>query len=137
MTSIVDMQHRTMAALEDRAGLESLDALQARRRQIVEDLTPLEAVHGPGGIWDERRRSLRGVIATQIREDARLSGTKITEAAVEDASNADTRYMSFLDEGLDERIRYYTLKVQRDEIAERIRNRELALLAYNAETRLT
>lgn len=136
MTTFAELEQRSLEALEARAGLESLDALQARRRKTAERITPLEAVHGPGGIWDERRRSLRGVIATEIRELARLEGRKTTEAEVEDRSNADPRYIAFLDSGLEERIEYLTLKTQRDELTERIKNREYAMLAYNAETRL-
>lgn len=134
--TFADMEHRSLEALEARAGLESLDALQARRRTISDRITALEAVHGPGGIWDERRRSLRGVIATELREHLRMEGRKVTEAEIEDASNADPRYIAFLDSGLEERIEYLTLKTQRDEITERIKNREFAMLAYNAETRL-
>lgn len=136
MTTFAEIEHRTMEALEARAGLESLDVLQARRRQIADRITALEAVHGPGGIWDERRRSLRGVIATEIRELLRDEGRKVTEAEIEDRSHADPRYIAFLDAGLEERIEYLTLKTKRDEITERIKNREFALLAYNAETRL-
>jgi hypothetical protein len=136
MTTFAEIETRNTEALEARAGIENLDALQARRRKIAEKITALEAVHGPGGIWDERRRSLRGVIATEIREHLRDEGRKVTEAEIEDRSNADPRYIAFLDAGLDERIEYLTLKTQRDELTERIKNREFALLAYNAETRL-
>lgn len=136
MSTIAELEQRSLESLEARAGLESLDALQARRRRIAERITSLEAVHGPGGIWDERRRSLRGVIATEIREIARMESRKMTEAEVEDRSNADPRYIAFIDSGLEERIEYLTLKTQRDELTERIKNREFSLLAYNAETRL-
>lgn len=129
-------ERNALRALEARASLESLDELHAQRRTIVTQVVGLEAVHGPGGIWDERRRSLRGVIATEIREVARIEGRKVTEAAVEDSANSDTRYLAFLDAGLEERMEYLRLKVERDEIVERIKNRELCLLAYNAETRL-
>lgn len=137
MSTIAEIEQRSLESLEARAGLESLDALQARRRRIAERITSLEAVHGPGGIWDERHRRLRGVIATEIRELARMESRKMTEAEVEDRSNADPRYIAFIDSGLEERIEYLTLKTQRDELTERIKNREFSLLAYNAETRLT
>jgi hypothetical protein len=125
-----------MTALEAKAEAESLEELHQERREIVSELAALEALHGMNGLWDDKRRSLRAAIATEIRDRMAAEGKKVTEGLIEDMAHADHRYTDFIDHGLADRMQYLQLKVRRDEIQERIRNRELTLTAYSAEARL-
>lgn len=125
-----------LTELELRADIESLEQLQQERRVKRALLDRLEALHGAFGLADAYRRQLRGAIATRLREAARETGRRLSNEEAEDAACADADYKRTLDAHLGERIEYLRLKNEVTEIEERIRNRELALLAYNAETRL-
>jgi hypothetical protein len=125
-----------MSALESRAEIDSLGDLHARRRTLLIQLAPLKALHGHNGLYDDKRKQM--VEACKVR--ARLSLTeqqqKATDAAVESMAYADGQYARFIDDGISARIDYINMQNEYDEIMERIRNRELALLAYNSEVKL-
>ena len=73
----------------------------------------LHARHGPGGQGDAHRRAYRGAIAAQLREAARLAGTKLSEAACEDMACADDGYMAYLSESEQGAARYAVLSSER------------------------
>ena len=49
----------------------------------------------------------------------------------------DDQYVSFIDQGIEDATRYIEFETAVSEIEERIRGREFALLAYNAEMKMT
>jgi hypothetical protein len=49
---------------------------------------------------------------------------------------SDEVYARFIDNGIAGRIQYITLQNEADEIAERIRSREIELLCFNSEAKL-
>lgn len=64
------------------------------------------------------------------------SEKKPTEAAIDATAYASEQYGRFIDDALDEKIEYLNVMTQLDEIAEKIRSRELALVAYAKEISL-
>lgn len=123
-------------ALEQRAELIPLEALHAARRQLLITLAPLKALHGHGGIWDDRRKAF--VEALRIRALARLTseGGKTTEKVVEAEAYGDPQYIAFLDQAERDKIEYIVQSNKLTEIEEKIRDREFSLLAYNSEIKL-
>jgi hypothetical protein len=122
--------------IESRAGIDALGDLHTRRRQLLVNLAPLKALHGHNGIWDDKRKQLLEAMKVQARMALTDAGTKVTEGAVESMAYADEVYANFIDKGIAARIDYILQQNEYDEIAERIRSREIELLAYNAELRL-
>jgi hypothetical protein len=127
---------RVGRSLEDRAGVESLERLHHQRRVVMEQLAPLKAMHGSFGKWDARRKQLLGAIAVRVRSELQARGEKISEGLVDSMTHADPQYERVVDEGIESAARYFRLQTELDEIEERIRSREIALSAYNAELRL-
>ena len=129
MLATRDRARLVLSDLEARASVDSLERLHHRRRVLMKRLAKLEALYGPYGLADSYRRQMRGVIATEIR----ASGRRLTKDAAEDAAAADPRYMKLLDNQLDGAVQYRLLKVRVTEIEELIRNRDLAIQAFNKE----
>lgn len=125
-----------LTALESRADVDSLDDLHARRRQLLPEYASLRALHGSNGKWDARRKQLLEATKVRVRMEAQQRQEKITEAYVDALAHADDRYALVIDEGIAGATRYVELETAVSEIEERIRTREIALLAYNAEVRL-
>ena len=122
--------------LEQRAGVDSLGDLHARRRTLLAQLGPLKALHGHNGLWDNKRKQMLEAIKVRVRMTLEADGKKGTDAAVDALAHADEQYARFIDAGITDRIDYLTLQNEADEIAERIRSREIELLAYNSEVKL-
>lgn len=124
--------------LEQRAEVESLEQLHADRRRLLTTLAPLKALHGPFGLFDDRRAQL--LEAMKVKARLELLGAdgkgKATDEGVKARAAADPAYRKFLDDGLADRITYIRQAVQLSELEERIRAREIELQAYSAEARL-
>jgi hypothetical protein len=131
-----DLTDAQTSALESRAEVESLDELHHRRRAIVDFIAPLKALHGPFGTWDAKRKQLLEALKVRHRMDLSAQGVKVTEAMVDAYAHADEQYARFLDESEAGKIDYIRTQTRLDEIDERIRSREIGLLAFNAEMRL-
>ena len=123
--------------LESRAGIRSLDALHAERRQLLTVLAPLKALHGPGDLWDAKRKQMLEALKVRHRLKLLEQGQKVTEGLVDSMAYADQQYLSFIDQGERDRIEYITLQNRYNELEELIRDRELAMLCYNSEVKLT
>lgn len=134
----VDMSdfEEELTALESRASLESLESLHQQRRQLLPEYAKLAALHGIGGKWDARRKQYLEAAKIRCRAEASASNSKVTEAYVDALAHADEGYGRLVDEGIASATRYFELRTLMDEIEEKIKNRELSMLAYNAETRL-
>jgi len=122
--------------LEERAGVDVLDALHAQRRQLLITLAPLKALHGPGDLWDSKRKQMLEALKVRWRLKLMETGQKITDATVDAAAYADEQYERFIDQGERDRVDYITQQNRLNEIDERIRNREVSLLVYNSECKL-
>lgn len=96
--------------VESRLGIDPLEWLLAERDDLVKQVAPLRARHGPGGLFDDLRGVQRATVAMKLRAQAAASGTKVTEAYLEDASKADPDYVSFLTAGVLEKIQHTELE---------------------------
>lgn len=141
MTSVVDVETGEVlefegSPLEERAGIASLDGLHAERRQLLNILAPLKALHGPGDLWDSRRKQMLEALKVRKRLELLETNQKVTEGLVDSLAYADEQYLRFLDQGERDRIEYITMQNQLNEIEEKIRDREVSLLVYNSEVKL-
>lgn len=124
------------ALLEGRADVDPLHELHHQRRVVMLALAPLKALHGSFGKWDARRSQLLAAIKVRVRRGLEASGGKVTESMVDAEAHADPQYMVVIDQGIEEATQYHLLQTELEEIEERIRSREIALLAYNQELKL-
>src|SRR5690242_6584527 len=111
MTAVVDLNGEVLqeiegSALETRAGIASLDALHAQRRQLLITLAPLKALHGPGDLWDSKRKQLLEALKVRQRLTLLEQGQKVTEGLVDAMAYADEQYLRFVDQGIADRIDY-------------------------------
>jgi hypothetical protein len=123
--------------LEERAGIDSLEELQNRRRLLIERNTKLFALHGSFGHYDDHRK--RMVEALKVKARMELSAgreKKPTEAEIDAAAYGSEDYQRFIDQALSEKIDYLKIATEIDEIQEAIRSRELELTAYSRELTL-
>jgi len=124
--------------LEERAGVDSLEQLQTRRRMLIENNTRLFALHGSFGLFDDFRK--QRVEAEKIGARMRLTkeGAKVTEAMVDaEAYGGElSGYGAFMDQALSDKIEYLQKLTEISEIEESIRSREIELRAYIAESGL-
>lgn len=127
----------TLSPLEDRAGVDGLGDLQHRRRVLAESLHPLKALHGHNGKWDDKRKQLLEACKIRARMSLTETGQKITESLVESMGYADEQYTRFLDDGIVGAVEYLNLDMELTELGERIRSREIELLCYNSEAKLS
>lgn len=128
-----------VTALESRAEVDSLGDLHARRRQLMTQLAPLQALYGAFGLWDSRRKQLLESLKVRARMELSASGDdkkKPPEAQIDAAAHADPQYERFLDDSYDAKVQFINLDTELSEIQERIRNRELAIMAFTAECRM-
>lgn len=123
-------------ALEAKVGTDPLDALHHARRALIEQIAPLRALHGPYGLFDDRRKQLLEACKIRARMALSKDGAKCTEGMVEAAAYDDAEYERLLDEGYASRIDYIRLENEITEINEKIRSRELEIVAFSAEARL-
>lgn len=122
--------------IEQSVGVESFENLVGTRHTLQHSNREDEALFGPGGLWDERRRALRGVIADELREQGRSTGVKMTEASIEDAACADVRYQNAMNDAFHGKMRYLEKSSLIREIEDRIRNREILMRMHIAEARV-
>lgn len=122
--------------IEERANVMPLGDLHERRRKLLTTLAPLKALHGHGGIWDDKRKALLEAMKVRARMTMAERNIKATDQSVEAAGYSDPQYEQFLDQGISDRIQYIMLANELTEIEELIRDRELGLAVYNSELRL-
>jgi hypothetical protein len=126
-----------LTELEARAQTRSLDALHHERRVLLEQLAPLKALHGHNGMFDDKRKQMLEAMKVKHRISFQTAtGQRPTDAAIEALAYDDKSYLEFIDAGISARIDYIRMQNELDEINEKIRSREIELLAYNSELRL-
>lgn len=125
-----------LTALESRADIASLEDLHQRRRALVDANASLIARYGSFGLHDDYRKQFVECQKLRARMELSKDGAKVTEGMVDATAYGSDEYARFLDNALSEKVEYLKVQTELDEIAEKIRSRELALLSYNAELKL-
>ena len=120
-------------ALESRAEVQNLDALQDKRRALVKQIAPLSAMFKGGNSTsgDTVRKRHRALIMKRIA--ATSDDKPFSEAALERMANADVEHIAFCDELETKFIRFTLLENDIADITERIRDREECMRCYRAE----
>jgi hypothetical protein len=125
-----------LSALESRAEIDSLESLHVQRRQLLPEYAVLRALHGSNGKWDAKRKQMLEAIKVRVRMEAQQRGEKVTEGYIDALAHADDQYASMIDQAIMGATRYVMLDTEVSEIEERIKSREIELLAYSSEVRL-
>lgn len=125
-----------LRALEARADVDCLEDLHARRRALVEQNAALIARYGSFGMHDDYRKGFVECQKLRARMALAKENAKVTEGMVDAAAYGSEEYARFLDNALAEKVAYLKAQNEIDEIDEKIRGREIALLSYNAELKL-
>lgn len=128
---------RSRAELEEAIGVEPIEALQHKRRMLIQQVAPLRAKYGERGTWEARRKLIRfgkmnEVIAALEKERAgneKASERKVSEAEAERIAGSSTEYVKLLDIMEQEMARYILLEDEITSLTERI-NRDNALIKY-------
>lgn len=126
-------------ALEQRAEVDSLEVLQAKRRALLIDYAPLAARFKGGATagTDASRKRHRALVAKRILVQLEQKQEKApSEAALERMANADTEHIQFCDALEADYTRFIVLENDIQEVNEKIRSREVELYCYNGELRL-
>jgi len=134
------MEALARSELEERASATSLALLHHRRRLVLRELAPLAALFdgGQSPLADARRKQHRALVSREILYTMIGRGEPApSETALERMANADGRHVRFVELLEAKRVRFVQLKNALSEIQEQIRNRELTLVAYSAEARLS
>ena len=105
-----------MSGIESRMGLLSVEELLAERDELIREVAPLRAKHGPFGSWGDLRKALLSTIAMGIRADNSTNGVKMTESAVDDMAHADQRYKDFIESGTIEKATWIIKESQIESI---------------------
>lgn len=125
--------------LEHRAEVDSLDALQHRRRELLKDYAPLAAKFKGGATagTDAARKRHRALVGKRILVEMKQRGEKDpSEAALERMANADTEHIAYCEKLESDYTRFILLDNDIQEINEKIKSREVELYCYNGELRL-
>jgi len=88
---------RTALPIEDRIGIDPIDALIAERDSLVRRGAPLYAVYGPHGTAEHRRKVALATAELQVRADIAASGEKATEGKVDAMARVHPTYTTYLD----------------------------------------
>jgi hypothetical protein len=122
-------------ALESRADIRNLDALQDKRRNLIRDYAPLAAKFRGGAIAgsDAARKRHRALVAKSILAEKYTDGKEPSEAALERMANADIRHIDFCESLEASFIKFVVLENDIADVTEQIRDREECLRAYRAE----
>jgi hypothetical protein len=117
-------------AIEARIGVEPIEDVQHRRRELVEQNKRLAALFGPNGRWEEKRKAYRNIIATEIAGKLLAErGKAPTEAELERLACADPRYRRLLRQAHGGHEQYLINQNEIESLTEII-NRDQALTRY-------
>ena len=125
------------AEIEARIGVESIDSLLARRRELVERHAELAAVFGSFGTLEHQRKIELALIGARLRAEYTAAGVKVTEAALDAGAHADPSYIAFITKATEQRAEWARVENELESIDATIR-RDQSLIHYlAAESRLT
>jgi hypothetical protein len=125
----------THTALESRAEVDNLEALQAQRRALVKVYAPLAAKFKGGTTAgsDSARKRHRALVAKRILLGMKPDEKAPAETALERMANADIEHIEFCEKLESDFARFILLENDIADITEQIRNREECLRVYRAE----
>lgn len=127
-------------ALESRAEVDSLEALQDERRQLLPRYATLAAKFkgGNSASADTKRKQHRALVMKRIRLNMELpkDGKEPSEALLERLANADLEHIAYCDTMEREFTEYVLLDYKLTEIKERIESRTVELYCYNGEMKM-
>ena len=115
--------------VELRAGVEPIDALLHRRRELVEKVATLRAIYGAFGTWDHQRKCELSRIKSLIRLQAMKDSRKVNNDQVDEEAHEHPDYTKFVTLATRERAEYFRLEASIEDIDYRI-NRGQALLRF-------
>lgn len=143
-----DTEEATYQAIEVRAEVESLESLQAKRRELIPRFAQLAAQFrgGQNASVETKRKAHRSLVMQEIADSIRQEWAKSntagkeykepSESMLERMARASDRHIKYCDTLEAEYVEYVMLESEIEAIKERIRNRETCLNVYNAELRL-
>lgn len=121
--------------LEARAEVESLEALHALRREIVDKLAPMELLYGSGGDRAHAaRRQHRDTIGKLLRTEMHLEDAP--QNRIESMANSDDRHVKFCNELEEKFISYRKWQPALDEVNDKIASRLAEIRFAASEMRL-
>ncbi len=124
-------------ALESRAECPNLEALQAKRRQLVNDnasrAARFKGGSGNGSSSDAARKRHRAAVSKLILDEKFKNTNPPAETALERMANADDRHITFCEDLEKEFAKYLVIENDIAEVTEQIRDREERLRCYRAE----
>lgn len=123
------------AELEQRIGVEPLDALLDRRTTLVNKLAPMFALYGTGGVAESQLSAERCRIVGLLRAMAAAKEEKITEAALEAGSRAHPDYLNLIAQQTTERAEFFRLNEELHTIDFRINRGQALIKAWASEAR--
>lgn len=126
----------TMGEIESRVGIPSLESLHAERDELVKVAADLKARHGSFGSYEALRKVEWCRIATAIRTQAIADGTKMTEAAIEQAAHASGQYIDWLTNATLEKAKWATIENRINDIADLIQRGNVICRYLTAEVNL-
>ncbi len=138
MSAAAEMTRGDVTALESRADVESLEALQAERRALLPRYADLARKFkgGNSASADTKRKQHRALVSKRILAAWPDGQKEPSEAALERMANADVEHIGYVEKLEREFTEYVLQEYKITEISERIRNRETCLNVYNGELRL-
>lgn len=110
--------------VEKRLNLSPIEALLAKRSELVEQVAVLRARHGSFGTRDAERKIKLCTIKMTVRARLVANGAKATDAAVDDMAHSDPAYMEWVTNAtreaselqvLEDRIDYINDLIRRDQ----------------------
>lgn len=125
--------------LEARAGVDSLEELQAERRKLLPRFAELAGKFkgGASASADTKRKQHRALVSKRILASWPDGQKEPSEAALERMANSDIEHLAYVESLERDFTEYVLLEYRITEIAEKIRSRETELLCYNGELRLS
>ena len=125
------------AEIESRIGVEPIDDLLARRRDLVEKHAELAAVFGAFGTFEHQRKTELALISARLRAEYTAAGVKVTEAALESGAHADPGYIAFITKATEQRAAWARIENELESIDALIRRDQSLMHFLAAESRLT
>ena len=124
-----------MADVESRIGVEPIEVLLAQRRELVEKNATLQAIYGSFGTFEHQRKTELALIKAKLR--AEFTGTKVTEAQLDEGAHADPRYIAFITQATKQRAEWAMVENDLEAIDATIRRGQSITHYPAAESRLT
>lgn len=122
--------------IEARMGIPLLEELLAERDGLVQQVAALRARHAAWGTYGDLRKIELCKIAAALRGTAVAAGVKMTEAAIDEAAHADSRYIQFVTTATEEKTAWVLLEDRIQGIADTIQRANAIARFLAAEAHL-